>query len=104
MLGLVGGLTLASLLAGDTIVLLVALLAAVFGMYYFFIVSYTIGIFCVTVFLGLLYSLLGASLEPLLVLRLEETAIGRRPPPCWSRCACCRSARAIRCSDRAAAC
>ena len=56
--------------------LLVALLAAVFGMYYFFIVSYTVGIFCVTVFLGLLYTLLGASLEPLLLLRLEETAVG----------------------------
>ena len=76
LLGLVAGLTIASLLAGDTMVLLVALLAAVFGMYYFFMVSYTVGIFCVTVLLGLLYSLLGASLEPLLLLRLEETAIG----------------------------
>ncbi len=76
LLGLLGGLSIASLLAGDTVVLLVAVLAAVFGMYYFFIVSYTIGIFCVTVFLGLLYTLLGASLEPLLVLRLEETAVG----------------------------
>ncbi len=76
LLGLVGGLSIASVLAGDTVTLLVALLAAVFGMYYFFIVSYTVGIFCVTVFLGLLYSLLGASLEPLLVLRLEETAVG----------------------------
>ncbi len=76
VLGLVGGLSLASMLAGHAILMTVVLLGAVFGMYYFFLVSYTVGIFCVTVFLGLLYSLLGASLEPLLVLRLEETAVG----------------------------
>lgn len=45
-------------------------------MYYLFIVSYTLGIFCVTVLLGIIYSLLGAAMGPLLVLRLEETAIG----------------------------
>ncbi len=76
LLGLVAGLTLASLLAGETLAETVALLFAVFGMYYFFLVSYTAGIFCVTVLLGLLYSLLGASLEPLLLLRVEETAVG----------------------------
>ncbi len=76
LLGLVAGVGLAALLAGDPLVETLALLAAVFGMYYFFLVSYTVGILCVTVLLGMLYSLLGASLEPLLVLRLEETAIG----------------------------
>ena len=76
LLGLVCGLLLASLLAGDVAVQCAALLSAIFGMYYFITISYTIGIFCVTMLLGLLYSLLGASLEPLLVLRLEETAIG----------------------------
>lgn len=76
LLGLGGGVALASLLAGHAVLVTVVLLGAVFGMYYFFLVSYTVGIFCVTVFLGLLYSLLGASLEPLLVLRLEETAVG----------------------------
>ncbi|WP_158743377.1 FUSC family protein [Acidisphaera sp. L21] len=76
LLGLVCGLLLATLLAGDVVVQCAALLAAIFGMYYFIMISYTIGIFCVTMLLGLLYSLLGASLEPLLVLRLEETAIG----------------------------
>ena len=76
LLGLVAGVSLAVLLAGHTVTMIVVLLGAVFGMYYFFLISYTVGIFCVTVFLGLLYSLLGASLEPLLVLRLEETAVG----------------------------
>ena len=76
LLGLVAGLTIASLLAGDGRAESAVLLACVFGMYYLFLVSYTLGIFCVTVLLGLLYSQLGASVEPLLVLRLEETAIG----------------------------
>ncbi len=76
LLGLVAGLTLASVLEGSGVATVGVLLAAVFGMYYLFLVSYTLGIFCVTVLLGLLYSLLGASMEPLLLLRLEETAIG----------------------------
>ena len=76
VLGLVAGLTLASVLEGSGVATVGVLLAAVFGMYYLFLVSYTLGIFCVTVLLGLLYSLLGASMEPLLLLRLEETAIG----------------------------
>ncbi len=76
LLGIVSGLVLATLLAGDARLETVSLLLSVFGMYYFILVSYTLGIFCVTVMLGLLYGMLGASLESLLVLRLEETAIG----------------------------
>ncbi len=76
LLGLVAGLSLAVVLEGNGVAEAVALLVAVFGMYYLFLVSYTLGIFCVTVLLGLIYSLLGASMAPLLVLRLEETAIG----------------------------
>ncbi len=76
LLGLVAGLTLATLLHGNSVAACVALLASVFGMYYLFLVSYTVGIFCVTLLLGLLYTLLGAAMEPILVLRLEETAIG----------------------------
>ncbi len=76
LLGLVAGLTLTAVLAGSGPAEAVALLVAVFGMYYLFLVSYTLGIFCVTMLLGLVYSLLGASMEPLLLLRLEETAIG----------------------------
>lgn len=76
LLGIASGLVLATLLAGNGSLEGAALLLAIFGMYYFFLVSYTVGIFCVTVMLGLLYGMLGASLETLLVLRLEETAIG----------------------------
>ena len=76
MLGLVAGLTLAVLLEGNAWAEAIVLLVSVFGMYYLLLVSYTVGIFFVTVLLGLVYSLLGASLEPLLLLRLEETAIG----------------------------
>ncbi len=76
VLGLVGGLVLATLIGSNPVLLTAGLLLAVFGMFYFFLVSYTVGIFCVTVLLGLLYSAMGASLEPLLMLRMEETAIG----------------------------
>jgi uncharacterized membrane protein YccC len=76
LLGLFSGLVLATLLAGNPWAEAAVLLAAVFGMYFFFLISYTIGIFCVTVMLGLLYGALGASVQPLLELRLEETAIG----------------------------
>ena len=74
--GLVAGLLLANAVSGDPALQAAALLLAVFGMYYLFLVSYTVGIFCVTVLLGLLYSLMGTAVGPLLVLRLEETAIG----------------------------
>jgi uncharacterized membrane protein YccC len=76
LLGLLGGLGLASLAGHAVAVQTVLLLLAVFGMYYLFLVSYTLAMFCVTLLLGLLYDLMGASLEPLLVLRLEETAVG----------------------------
>jgi uncharacterized membrane protein YccC len=76
VLGIASGLALATLLAGDAALQAAALLLSIFGMYYWFLTSYTAGIFCVTVMLGLLYGLLGTSLETLLVLRLEETAIG----------------------------
>lgn len=76
LMGLVGGIAIASLLQGDVKAEIAILLVAVFGMYYLFLISYTLGIFCVTVLLGIIYSLLGAAMGPLLVLRLEETAIG----------------------------
>ena len=74
--GIAAGLVLATALAGDTRVELVMLLGCVFGMYYFFLVSYVVGIFFVTVMLGILYGMLGAPLEDVLVLRLVETAVG----------------------------
>ena len=76
LLGLLAGVSLAILLQGLFAVQLVLLLAAVFGMFYLFFRSYAAGIFCVTVFLGLIYSLLGAPMAPILELRLEETLVG----------------------------
>ena len=73
---MVSGLLVATLLAGDPVAEIIALLASVFGMYYFIMVFYAVGIFCVTVMLGLLYGMLGASLDSILMLRLEETLIG----------------------------
>jgi hypothetical protein len=76
LLGIASGLVLATLLASSQVLQAAALLLSVFGMFYLFLASYTAGIFCVTVMLGLLYGMLGAAPEALLMLRLEETAIG----------------------------
>ena len=76
LLGIASGLLLAIMVAADPVLESVMLLGCVFGMYYFFLVSYTVGIFFVTIMLGLLYGLLGAPLETVLELRMEETLIG----------------------------
>ena len=76
LLGIASGLVLALGLADCPGFQVTALVGSVFGMYYLFLVSYTAGIFCVTVMLGLLYGMLGASLDTVLTLRLEETAVG----------------------------
>ena len=76
VLGIASGLVLATGLAGHPAVQTAVLLLSIFGMFYLFLSSYTAGIFCVTVMLGLLYGMLGAPLETVLVLRLEETGIG----------------------------
>lgn len=76
LLGIVSGLLIALSFSGDGTFETITLLLSIFGMYYFFLISYTLGIFFVTVMLGLLYGILGAPLETVLLLRLEETAIG----------------------------
>jgi uncharacterized membrane protein YccC len=74
--GLFGGLAISTLVARNGLAESAIMLGAVFGTYYFLAVSYGIAIFCVTVLLGMVYGALGTSVEPLLLLRLEETAIG----------------------------
>jgi uncharacterized membrane protein YccC len=74
--GLFGGLVMAALTANTLWAECAVMLAAVFCIYYLYAVSYGLAIFAVTVLLGMLYGLLGSPLEPLLLLRLEETAIG----------------------------
>ena len=76
LLGIASGLLIALAFSGDGTLETITLLLSIFGMYYFFLVSYTLGIFFVTVMLGLLYGMLGAPLETVLLLRFEETAIG----------------------------
>jgi uncharacterized membrane protein YccC len=76
LIGLLGGLLVALSIDGNHIAECAIMLTAVFGIYYFYAVSYSIAIFCVTVLLGMIYGMLGTPLEQLLVLRLEETAIG----------------------------
>ena len=76
LLGITAGLATATFM-GDHIGLQIGvLLLSVFGMYYFYVVSYTVGVFCVTMMLGMIYGTLGEPLEALFVLRLEETALG----------------------------
>lgn len=76
LLGLASGIALAWLLHGTTEGQAAIALLAVFGLYYTFTISYTLAMVCVTVLLGMLYGMLGAPLLPLLILRVEETAIG----------------------------
>jgi len=74
--GLFAGLLIAVSTVGDIPAQCAIMLMAVFSIYYFYTVSYAIAIFCVTILLGVLYGILGSPLEPLLMLRLEETALG----------------------------
>jgi uncharacterized membrane protein YccC len=74
--GLFGGMLISTAAANNEIIICVVMLAAVFGIYYLYSVSYSVAIFCVTVLLGMVYGSLNAPLGPVLVLRFEETAIG----------------------------
>jgi len=76
LVGLFGGLLIAVSIAGNHLAECAIMLAAVFSLYYFYAVSYSVAIFAVTVLLGMIYGMLGTPLEQLLLLRLEETAIG----------------------------
>jgi len=76
VLGIAAGILLAASLGNEMALQLGILLLSVFGMFYFYVVSYTIGVFCVTMMLGMIYGTLGEPLQTLFVLRLEETAIG----------------------------
>ncbi|MFE0054970.1 FUSC family protein [Streptomyces sp. NPDC059003] len=74
--GVVAGLALAALM-GDAPWLAFALAGlSVFGMYYTIAVSYTLMSFFVTTMIGMLYTLLHALTPGLLVVRIEETALG----------------------------
>ncbi|WNO54640.1 FUSC family protein [Stakelama saccharophila] len=64
------------LLHGDTRAALVLMPIAIFCVFYAFIQAYTWMAFWITVVVGLLFSVTGRFSDQLMVLRLEETAIG----------------------------
>ncbi len=87
--GLVAGVVVGVLLSGHPVLEGAALLVCVFGLSYVFAISQTLAIFCVTIMLGLIYSLIGMSPGGILLLRLEETRSAPRPRS-WSGSTCCR--------------
>ncbi|HEX5496554.1 MAG TPA: FUSC family protein, partial [Mycobacteriales bacterium] len=74
--GLVAAIGLANLTAGHVRWVLAVILASMFCGFYLLRVSYAYMIFFVTIMVGQLYSVLHVFSAELLVLRLEETAIG----------------------------
>lgn len=74
--GLGLAIVLAHLTAGNTAAVLAVILASVFCGFYLLRVSYACMIFFITIMVAQLYSVLHEFTNQLLVLRLEETAIG----------------------------
>lgn len=74
--GILAGTVLATLFAGDHAVNVAVLMVCIFFAFYFVAVSYGLMTFFITIMLGMLYDLLGSFTPDLLLLRLEETAIG----------------------------
>ena len=74
--GLVAAILVANLTAGNTAAVLAVILASMFLGFYLLQISYAFMIFFVTIMVAQLYSVLNEFSDQLLVLRLEETAIG----------------------------
>ncbi len=76
LVGLLASIWVASLTVGSTPLVLVTILLCVLFGFYLIKVSYAFMIFFITIMVGQLYSVLNEFSDGLLVLRLEETAIG----------------------------
>lgn len=80
LIGTVAGVLAGGLLAGaigaDPWLAFALVIACVFGMFFTAPVSYSMMSFFVTTMIGLLYTLLGTFSRDVLVLRIEETAVG----------------------------
>lgn len=76
MLGLVASVVFAEITAGSTAGVLAVIIGSMFLGFYLIRVSYLYMIFFVTVMVGQLYSVLHEFSTDLLLLRLEETAVG----------------------------
>jgi uncharacterized membrane protein YccC len=75
-LGVPCGVLIATLVSRDTAVSIVLIFVCLFCAFYFMQVGYSLMIFWITTMLALLYGLLGEFTVDLLLLRIEETAIG----------------------------
>ncbi|WP_051831079.1 FUSC family protein [Streptomyces violens] len=76
ILGVVAGVALAGLVGNNTWLAFALVLLFIFGMFFTAPLSYALMSFCVTAMLGLLYTLLNTYSLAVLVLRIEETALG----------------------------
>ncbi len=74
--GVVFGMLVATLLSGHEILTMTAIVAAVFLAFQANVAAYGTMVFWLTVILGLLFGMLGFFAPELLLLRLEETAVG----------------------------
>jgi hypothetical protein len=76
VLGVPCGLLVATLFAGDKTASLAAIFVCLFCAFYFMTITYSLMTFWITTMLALLYGLLGEFSVGVLMLRIEETAIG----------------------------
>ncbi len=76
MLGVPSGVLVATLFAGNKTASLAAIFVCLFCSFYFVTVTYSLMTFWITTMLALLYGLLGQFSFGVLMLRIEETAIG----------------------------
>jgi hypothetical protein len=76
MLGVPCGVLVATLFAGNKTASLAAIFVCLFCAFYFMTVTYSLMTFWITTMLALLYGLLGEFSFGVLMLRIEETAIG----------------------------
>lgn len=76
LLGVPAGVLVATLLTGHEIAALAGIFVCLFCAFYFMTVTYSLMTFWITTMLALLYGLLGQFSFGVLMLRIEETAIG----------------------------
>lgn len=76
VLGVPSGMLIATLVAGDRVESLALIFVCLFCAFYFMKVTYSLMTFWITTMLALLYGLMGKFSFGVLMLRIEETAIG----------------------------
>lgn len=76
LIGIAIGIGLAMAVAGHAVLAWFLIMGCVFGAFYAFQQAYGVMVFFITLMVALLYGMLGMFKPELLILRLEETAIG----------------------------